>query len=81
MTKSIYQIINNLAVINDNSFSWNIANFNRQFLVVVMWKKDQAIKLQIYEIKTLKKVYEWESEKNFFLLIIMEIVGVCHYIN
>ena len=66
MTKKILQIVNNLTITNDNSLFWNIGPFNNIFFIVAKWKKDEVIKIQIYEIKTLKKVYEWESEKKYF---------------
>ena len=35
-------------------------------MLVVIWKKDQPIKIRIYGIKTFNKEYEWESEKKYF---------------
>ena len=66
LNKNNLQVINNLAFTDDNSLSWNISAFNSSYFIVAIWKKDKPIKFQIYEIKTLKKVYEWESDKKYF---------------
>jgi len=66
LDKNNLQIINNLTFIDDNSLFWNISSFNSSYFVVAIWKEDKPIKFQIYEIKTLKKVYEWETVKIYF---------------
>ena len=66
LDKNNLQIINNLTFIDDNSLFWNISAFNSSYFVVAIWKEDKPIKFQIYEIKTLKKVYEWETDKIYF---------------
>ena len=38
-------------------------SFYSSYFVVAIWKEDKPIKFQIYEIKTLKNVYEWETDK------------------
>ena len=78
LDKNNLEIINKLKVIDDNLSSWDISTFNGEFLLVVIWKKDQPVKIKINEIKTFNKEYEWESEKNFLILIIMEIIGICY---
>ena len=78
LDKNNLEIINNLKVIDDNLSYWDISTFNGEFLLVVIWKKDQPVKIRIYGIKTFNKEYEWKVKKNFLILIIMEIIGICH---
>ena len=66
LDKNNLQIINNLTFLDDNSLFWNISAFNCSYFVVAIWKEDKPIKFQIYEIKTLKKVYEWKTDKIYF---------------
>ena len=66
LDKENLQIINNLSITNDNSLAWDISSFNSQFFIVALWKRDEYITFQIYEIKTLKKIYKLKSDKKYF---------------
>ena len=59
--------INKLIFTDDNTLRWNFSPINHKFFIVVIWKREKPIKFKIYENKTFKKVFESESDKQYFL--------------
>ena len=61
------QIINKLDFVDDSTKSCDISPFDSHLFIVAFWKKNEPIKFIIYDNKTLKKVYESETEEKYFL--------------
>ena len=61
------QVINKLDFVDDSTKSCDISPFDSHLFIVAFWKKNEPIKFIIYDNKTLKKVYESETEEKYFL--------------
>ena len=75
------QVINKLDFVDDSTKSCDISPFDSHLFIVAFWKKNEPIKFIIYDNKTLKKVYESETEEKYFFLKKMLIVGIFLYVN